>query len=284
MFFAPPKVKSLSKYSEFGSHLGSRDFLWMVGAAAVLHIIIVAVYSMTPHEQTLIIPVRVLNIKLNGGAVGFNPQPEPVAPAEQKTGVNEERRSAGKIEFQHERPLAQAAAADKADKVYSGSKQKPLIEILTQNTEKRKKPGEDVTLKEHDILQKPKKYVRVTEMNTAQPTVKGGGNGSGIAGTSEGREIVRNYEQEISLWMAKHKNYPEEAKQKRIEGSAVVRIRIDRTGHIIYNAIDVSSGNAIIDQAVMAMVHDSDPVPRVPDNYPTGSELEFLIPVSFRLQ
>ena len=277
MLFAPPEVKSLSKYSEFGSHLRNRDFLFMVGLAIVFHIIIVVIYSMEPYEPAMIIPVRVLNIKLNGGGTGIDDLPPPSAmpgyqgaPGEK---VNEER-----TEFRHEKS-EQSKAADKA---FSGAKQKPLIEILSQDNEKRKHRHDEILAKERNF-EKPKKYVRDSQL-TSLDLGKEGGNGSGMAGVAGGQEIVRNYEQEISLWMAQHKRYPEAARKRGLEGNAVVRIRIDRDGNIIYSTIDVSSGNSTIDQAVMTMVRDSNPVPHVPENYPQGNQLEFLIPVSFRLE
>jgi len=284
MFFAPPEVKSLSKYSEFGSHLGNKDFGIMVGVAVVLHIISLIIYSLAPHEQTMIIPVRVLNIKLNGGSADSN-DPDMPAPSSMPGYQQPEAPpiTLNTIEQQPAPPPPKSLQAT-ADKTYANAKHKPLIEILSQNNEKRRASKvDDVPLKEH-IFSTPKKYVREAEITHLNTTSKLPGNGSGITGTKEGQEIVSNYEQEISLWMATHKNYPQAAKEARIEGNAIVRIRINRSGHIIYSAIDTSSGNVMIDQAVIEMVHNSDPVPRVPDNYPEGRELEFLIPVSFKLK
>ncbi len=270
MFFRPPEVKSLSQYSEFGSHLHETDFVIMVGLAALLHLIIMGIYSMTPREQPLIIPVRVLNIKLNAGSAEVDMPKESTMPGA-KAEAQEE---------QGDKAVPQRSLQVTANKIYSANKHKPLASILAQDREKRtnEKSLENI-LSNAQLLAKPKKYVRESDLAR-----KGQGNGTSMSGSKYGLEIVRNYEQEISLWMAKHKTYPEAARQQKIEGNAVVRIRINRDGHIIYSAIDTSSGNGMIDEAALAMVRDSDPVPHVPDNYPEGSELEFLIPVSFRLK
>lgn len=277
MLFAVPEVKSLSKYSEFGSHLDTRDFGLMVAVAVILHIIIIIIYSMSPREQTMIIPVRVLNIKLSGGTGDELEMPPPSSMPGYKPGEKP-------LNIDAMEPLPEKSTQIPADKTGQNSKHKPLIEILAKNKEKKQlNKTLETPLKEQESV-KPKQYVRENEITHLDKKDNSPGNGSGISGTKEGQEIISHYEQEISLWMANHKNYPEEAKHDRIEGNAVVRIRISRDGHIIYSAIDISSGNAIIDQAVIEMVHNSDPVPHVPDNYPEGKELEFLIPVSFKLK
>jgi protein TonB len=278
MFFAPPEVKSLSRYSEFGSHLQQRHFMLMVAMAILMHVTALIVYSLSPHEQALIIPVRVLNIKFNGGDTAAMDMPRPSTMPGYKPAEVEFEKEPSQAQPQPQHVKTARPVPPLPEKKEAGKAQKPLIAILSQSTEtKRKGEGLEEFFMSDRAFSRPKKYIRAD-------AGKGYGNGSGLAGTKEGQEIVSNYEQEISLWMARHKNYPDAAKRQRIQGNAVVRIRINRDGHIVYHAIDASSGNAMIDDAVLAMVHDSDPVPRVPDNYPEGRELEFLIPVSFRLR
>lgn len=280
MFFAPPEVRSLSKYSEFGAHLGNRDFLIMLAIAIALHAISFGIYSLEPHEKTTIVPVRVLNIKLNSGMAGDELQMPPPAsmPGAEPAPPSLSMQNATVLHL----PEKSLQAA--ADKTYKNNSHKPLIEILTNEKLKHRKSEENL-FKDRNIFVKPKRYVRESELAYLDKNEsKLQGNGTNIAGSREGKEIATKYEQEISMWVTRHQIYPEAAEKAHIEGKTIVRIRIDRNGHIIYSAIDTSSGSAIIDQAVMQMVRDSDPVPRVPDNYPTGRELEFLIPISFTLK
>ncbi len=281
MFFAPPKVKSLSKYSEFGSHIGEKEFLVMVFLAALLHFVFMWIYSMEPRERPMIIPVRVLNIKLDPGSAGLQmPKlsdmpgyvPPPPAPTPQM---------GSSFQPHMDVPVHEKSMRSATDKIYNNAKHKSLVSILAQDNTGRT-PHNDTgrTLREA-LAMKPHKYVR--EGQAGGVAGNGHGNGTNIEGIKDGLDIVRKYEQEISLWLKKHKDYPVSAQQKGIAGNVVIRLRISREGHVIYSAIDVSSGNVTIDNAALAMVRASDPLPHVPDNYPEGRELEFLIPVSFEL-
>lgn len=109
----------------------------------------------------------------------------------------------------------------------------------------------------------------------------GNKDGEGEAGSAE---VLRRYEQVISLWIQHNKVYPAEAKAKGLQGQAVVRIRINREGTIIFSRIDRPTAHAELNQAIEQMVRASNPVPAVPSNYPAGGQFEFLIPVSFRLE
>lgn len=280
MFFAPPKVKSLSRYSEFGSHLGEKEFLMMIVFAMIAHAIIMALYSMKPHETATIIPVRVLNIKLDAGAAGLDmpklsdmpgyvPPPPPDAEA-----VHNQL----KFEAPAEKPT-QAAA----NKIYNNNKQKSLMSVLTQDKERRSVKTTTDKLFTDRVPSKPRKYVRENEINPFTKSTKPGGNGTDFAGTAGGTEIVTRYTQQISQWTMMHQIYPDAAKNQGIEGSPTVNVVIDRNGHVISKQIHISSGNALIDQAALDMVRDSDPMPKVPDNYPAGERFGFDLTLTFKL-
>ncbi len=120
-----------------------------------------------------------------------------------------------------------------------------------------------------------KQYVR--EVNT-QKTKK-----AGVRDGKRDAEIMSRYTQMISLWIQKFKLYPEEARQKNLKGSTVVRIRIDRRGNIGYYALERTTGVEALDRAAIDMIRRANPVPAVPDDYPPGDTFEFLIPVNFTL-
>jgi protein TonB len=95
---------------------------------------------------------------------------------------------------------------------------------------------------------------------------------------------LRRYEQIISLSIQRNKVYPAEAKTQGLQGQAVIRIRINRQGNILYSRIEKPTRYPILNEAIAEMVRLSNPVPAVPVNYPAGNLFEFLIPVSFRLE
>ncbi|MDX2073409.1 MAG: energy transducer TonB [Alphaproteobacteria bacterium] len=121
-----------------------------------------------------------------------------------------------------------------------------------------------------------KQYVRETNA-PLKKTTKGSKTGARDA------EIMSRYTQLISLWIQKFKVYPEEARQKGLKGSTVVRIRIDRRGTIHYYSLERSTGIPLLDNAAIDMIRRANPVPAVPDDYPAGDVFEFLVPVNFSL-
>lgn len=90
-----------------------------------------------------------------------------------------------------------------------------------------------------------------------------------------------NYEMKLSLWLDKFRTYPPEAKAKGLEGEGVVFITIDRAGHIMLARISRSTGYAILDDALMQMVKDANPVLPVPNGY-FPEKSSFSYEVAFR--
>lgn len=159
-----------------------------------------------------------------------------------------------------------------------------------QHAAKDKQKGEHASGK--DSFNTPKKYIRGSEMAAAAKKGHGkGGNGSNISGVAGGQEVITRYTQVISQWIINHQAMARaacgEAKEVtgacNAKGQAVVRLRINRDGHIINNTVEHTSGSELVDQAAIVMVRASDPVPAVPSDYPSDSQLEFLITVQVDL-
>ncbi|MBN8543542.1 MAG: TonB family protein [Alphaproteobacteria bacterium] len=103
--------------------------------------------------------------------------------------------------------------------------------------------------------------------------------GEQTSGMSAEQQVRANYEKVISAWIGQHKIYPASARGR--EGRAVLRIRIDRQGYVRYYALEESSGVAVLNSAAIDMIRRANPVPAVPENYPAGNLIEFLIPITF---
>lgn len=303
MFFAPPKVKAISRYADFGSHLGVGSFGVMLGVAVLIHAIVIGIYAMAPHGKVVKIPVRVLNINLG------MPISDRVPASEQPVLSNETAtRAAEKHEPKvvAEEPSPEPKPAEKIshkelqdtpenelDKALAGAagvtKEKTeLYASANKKSKKRnaveKKEEQAAAKKGHSpfdalSLEVPKRYVRERV-----------GDNSGNAGAEKPltlmkpKEVAQRYEQVLGLWIRQHQIYPEDLKRRHIEGDVVMRVRINRQGRVLYYVVDKSSGNAFLDRAAMDMVRASDPAPPVPDNYPEGDELDFLEVLSFRVE
>lgn len=107
------------------------------------------------------------------------------------------------------------------------------------------------------------------------------GTGHGFVG--EGRDGPGDdYLEELRRWLARYKHYPKEAIDKNEEGKVVVGFTLARDGTVVAAWIVKSSGVPILDQAALAMLHNSSPVPPVPARY-KGSELKLAMPIDYSI-
>lgn len=134
------------------------------------------------------------------------------------------------------------------------------------------------TVAETKPTSEPKRYYR--ERVSAPESTTGSAIGNS---EEESAEVRMRYTQTLSLWIDKHKIYPEEARRKGQGGQVRLRIRINRQGKIIRYILEKASGYPAIDQAITRMVDSANPVPAVPANYPDKRQyLEFIIPINFK--
>jgi periplasmic protein TonB len=101
-------------------------------------------------------------------------------------------------------------------------------------------------------------------------------------GTGEtARRVRATWQKELIAHLDKHKRYPSERQQKAAE--IYVRFTLDRLGHVLATAIEKSSGDTAFDEAALAMVRRSDPVPPPPPLV-ADEGLSFTLPVIFRVK
>jgi protein TonB len=101
-------------------------------------------------------------------------------------------------------------------------------------------------------------------------------------GIGESANRIRaSWQKELSAHFDKHKRYPADRAAKSAE--IVVSFVLDRTGHILSSGIVQGSGDASFDQAALAMLQRSDPVP-APPPLVADEGLSFTLPVVFRVK
>ena len=94
------------------------------------------------------------------------------------------------------------------------------------------------------------------------------------------RERVK-WEKQLVAHLDRHKRYPAQRSQKSAE--IVISFALDRTGHVLSSTIVKGSGDAAFDEAALAMVRRSDPVPQPPPLI-ADEGLSFTLPVIFRVK
>jgi protein TonB len=79
-----------------------------------------------------------------------------------------------------------------------------------------------------------------------------------------------------------NKTYPLMARKGRIEGAALVRCVLERTGALKSSVVSKSSGSGLLDNAALRAVLSVGRFPPLPPELP-GPELVLDIPITFRL-
>ena len=103
-----------------------------------------------------------------------------------------------------------------------------------------------------------------------------------VQGTGKSLQRLRaSWFAELSAHFEKHKRTPVVTKFKNVQ--VVVNVTFDRLGHVVSSSIAESSGDAAYDEAALAMLRRSDPVPRVPPLI-ADEGLSFRLPVVFRVK
>lgn len=244
-------------------YLGNPHFAVMLGLAFVLHLMALLGWSFVPPVRIIDIPVHAMNIRLGDSDVR-QAQDDEVVPQPMVDNS-----------AQLESAMAKLIRKPTAEKIEKKAPEPP-VNKGTQSSEKLADKAPLVS----DNVDSPRQFVRSAEdkkIDKREGSVLGNSNDSKA-------EIKARYEQTISLWIQKFKLYPEKAREMGMQGSTVVRIRIDRRGNIRYSALEGNTGYQELDRAALDMVRRANPVPAVPDTYPEGDMFEYLIPVNFGIK
>ena len=101
-------------------------------------------------------------------------------------------------------------------------------------------------------------------------------------GTGESPERVRaKWQKELIAHFNQHKRYP--ARHSLENANILVNFAIDDTGHVLSSGIVLGSGDPSFDEAALAMIRRSDPVPK-PPLFVVQEGLSFTLPVMFRVK
>jgi periplasmic protein TonB len=101
-------------------------------------------------------------------------------------------------------------------------------------------------------------------------------------GTGESPQRVRGtWQKELIAHLDRHKRYPATASLQGAE--ILVNFVIDESGHVVSSAVVRGSGDASFDEAALAMIQRSDPVPKPPAPV-VEQGLSFTLPVIFRIR
>lgn len=104
----------------------------------------------------------------------------------------------------------------------------------------------------------------------------------GPGGPGYGTGSPDDYLDRVRRHLERYKHYPDDALKKKQEGTVMVAFTLAHDGTVTGAWITKSSGNPLLDQAALAMLHDGSPVPPVPERY-WGRAGPITMPVNFTI-
>lgn len=274
------------------TYLRETDFFKMLGVALLLHAVILGAAHLWPEEKVTDIPVRALTFKIGAGqrimalpmdVAPVQPQPlhsgpwraapEVTKPQPPKAQPKPEPVKPAKII-----PLVPAAQRQKPiENEPPPQRMVPSEQTTPQPATQPRLPDTSVLTSRVAIAPTPQRFIRETPPTGSLGTI----NAPSSSAAEAAQAIRAKYELEISSWIQRH--YPQNITSGPRKLRPVVRMRIDRQGSVRYYAIEESSGSATVDAAAIDMIRRANPLPAVPDSYPAGNLIEFLIPIVFRV-
>ena len=105
----------------------------------------------------------------------------------------------------------------------------------------------------------------------------------GAGETEAATELLEDYLARLRIHLDGHKQYPEEVRRRRQQGTALVWLVIDRSGQVLDYRIEQSSGYTSLDREVREMIRRAEPFPAMPDGV-DRPRLAIHIPVRFQLR
>ncbi len=117
--------------------------------------------------------------------------------------------------------------------------------------------------------------------DTPTPTQQTG-NAAAQVGTSNAT-VEADYFARLASWLARHKRYPRAARRRNLEGVAELTFVLNARGQVLTREVSETSGYAVLDREVIAMLERAQPLPRFPSSFGPSSR-EIVIPVRFELE
>jgi periplasmic protein TonB len=245
--------------------------LWICAAlgAVLIHAGCVALalaYAPDEDDEAFGAPAIEIGIELAAPrleATDLPPGPDADASAASPSVIEQE-----KVAEQTDLPKATPTETDDPDRVVAPDSQKPQDEPKVAT------------------VQAAPSQLSIAAEATATPTIETAPEAprsvAPVQGTGESARRVRvTWEKELAAHLDRHKRYP--AERSRQAAEIVLSFELDRTGHVLATRIVQGSGDPAFDEAALAMMRRSDPVPPPPPLV-ADAGLSFTLPVIFRVK
>ncbi len=223
--------------------------------AALLHAgIAVLIMLLVPHSPSALVPSEQgvkINLQSMGNAISSaaTPAPEPVEAVEPDV------------------PVPDVAEIQNQDNPVPEADEQEVLAASTANQPKAEAADPAVPTETVEALTITPDVAPAPD--TREPT-RGGG------------DPTEAYIDTVRGWLSDNKRYPEQARQRGDEGVVRIYFVVDREGNILEYRILESSGIALLDREVEALLDRAQPLPAMPDDL-RRNRIELTVPIEFSL-
>lgn len=116
----------------------------------------------------------------------------------------------------------------------------------------------------------------VTDTNRSPAATQAAASPPALAARADG-----GWEQGVMLWLESHRSYPPAALRRGEQGTALVRLTVNRGGRVVNFALLQSTGSSRLDSAVEALLSHAD-LPPFPASMPQDQYV-IAVPIRYRL-
>lgn len=150
------------------------------------------------------------------------------------------------------------------------------------------KPVEE---KDEEEDKKPQEEVQaqtVASLASAPPPIEAAEKGPSPAAPRQGasrrpNQAELSWQRALNLHLSKHKRYPGEARNRRIQGVVTVSFSVDREGRVRSARMVKGSGSSLLDDEALEMLSRASPIPPPPD-MPASGWRDFTMPIQFNIR
>ncbi len=243
----------------------------MLAAAAAVAIhaggIALALASMQPDETEQALGAPAIEIGVELTTPRLNPTGLPVGPDTEASIASPAMVEQEKVVKETDLPKAAPTETDEPDRVVT-------LNNTKQPTEDDPRPASQESHASTETVAAEETAMPAIENAVQAPRSVAPALGTG---ESQRRDAV-TWQQELAAHFNKYKSYPATRSIQRAE--VIVNFVLDRRGHIISTSIAKGSGDPSFDDAALAMLRRSDPVPTPPPRV-ADKGLAFSLPVIF---
>jgi protein TonB len=293
----------------------NKAFKISLGTAFFLHFLFLGYLAVEFHTSVIEVPSKVIHVKLgkqphpSAGATKVNqdapaPQPKPItkAPVMQPQEIvpkPPEKKPTPKPKPHTTVPIQNTAPTPSRDPELKPQKQattpqpvpptpKPK-EVAKPEPTPEPTPPRKTETEVQQFAPPPKlssdqdsPFVEHFNENATKPFAKNEISGNELGNrTDSSQQMILSYEQQIGLWLERHKIYPMSARRKGLEGQVLLRLQIDQMGNLRYVEVAEETGHPMLDSAALQMARRADPFPPMPQGFTSNAVEQFVIGINY---